>query len=118
MDKRKRRAVAYVRVSSASKAQLHSYEYQEQYWRGKFIDDPDTELVGIYADKGISGSSIQRRPQFLLMMQDARDGKFYVVYTKSVCRTEHTVPSESVSAFSAGRCRPSGSRRSGTRRCR
>ena len=44
MAKRKKRAVAYVRVSTASSAQLHSYEYQEQYWRGKFTDDPDTEM--------------------------------------------------------------------------
>ena len=84
MAKRKKRAVAYVRVSTASSAQLHSYEYQEQYWRGKFVDDPDIELVGIYADRGISGSSIYKRPQFLVMMQDARDGKFDIIYTKSV----------------------------------
>lgn len=86
MAKRKKRAVAYVRVSTASSAQLHSYEYQEQYWQGKFTDDPDTELVGIYADRGISGSSIYKRPQFLVMMQDARDGKFDIIYTKSVSR--------------------------------
>lgn len=86
MTGQKKRAVAYVRVSSASKAQLHSYEYQEQYWRSKFADDPDTELVTIYADKGISGSSVYKRPQFLVMMQDARDGKFNIIYTKSVSR--------------------------------
>lgn len=43
--------VAYVRVSTASSAQLHSYEFQEQYWRERFADDPDAELVAIYADK-------------------------------------------------------------------
>ena len=80
MAKRRKRAVAYVRVSTASSAQLHSYEYQEQYWQGKFTDDPDTELVGIYADRGISGSSIYKRPQFLVMMQDARDGKFDIFH--------------------------------------
>ena len=82
----KKRGVAYVRVSTASTAQLHSYEFQEQYWRNKFADDPETELVAIYADKGISGSSIYKRPQFLIMMQDARDGKFDVIHTKSVSR--------------------------------
>lgn len=86
MAERKKRGVAYVRVSSASKAQLHSYEFQEQYWRGKFQDDPDIDLVSIYADRGISGSSVYKRPQFLTMMQDARDGKFDVIYTKSVSR--------------------------------
>ena len=82
----KKRAVAYVRVSSESKAQLHSYEFQEQYWRSKFEQDPDNELIHIYADRGISGSSINKRPQFLIMMQDARDGKFDVIHTKSVSR--------------------------------
>lgn len=82
----KKRGVAYVRVSTASKAQLHSYEFQEQYWQDRFADDPDVELVTIYADRGISGSSVYKRPQFLIMMQDAREGKFDVIYTKSVSR--------------------------------
>ncbi len=82
----KKRVAAYVRVSSASKAQLHSYEFQEEYWRGKFAEDPTQELVAIYADRGISGCSMQKRPQFLTMLQDARDGKFDVIHTKSVSR--------------------------------
>ena len=82
----KKRAVAYIRVSTEKDAQLHSYDFQEQYWRGVFDDDPETELVGIYADKGISGHSVQKRPQFLVMMQDARDHKFDRIYTKSVSR--------------------------------
>lgn len=82
----KKRAVAYVRVSSASKAQLHSYEFQEKYWRGKFENDPEHELIAIYADRGISGCSMKKRPQFLSMMQDARNGKFDVIHTKSVSR--------------------------------
>lgn len=82
----KTRAVAYIRVSTGKDAQLHSYEFQEHYWRSAFENDPETELVGIYADKGISGHSIQKRPQFLVMMQDAQDHKFDKVYTKSVSR--------------------------------
>lgn len=82
----KTKAVAYIRVSTEKDAQLHSYEFQENYWRGAFENDPNTELVGIYADKGISGHSIQKRPQFLVMMQDAREHKFEKVYVKSVSR--------------------------------
>ncbi len=82
----KKRAVAYVRVSTASEAQLHSYDFQEQYWRGVFEGDPETELVGIYADQGISGRSIYKRLRFLEMIQDAHNGKFDVIYTKSVSR--------------------------------
>ena len=82
----KKRAVAYIRVSTASTAQLHSYEFQEQYWQDRFTGDKDAELVGIYADRGISGSSIHKRPQFLVMMEDARQHKFDVIYVKSVSR--------------------------------
>ena len=83
---KKKRIAAYVRVSTASSAQLHSYEFQEQYWQDRFKDDPDNELVSIYADKGISGCRVSKRPQFLIMMQDAREGKFDVIHTKSVSR--------------------------------
>ena len=82
----KTKAVAYIRVSTEKDAQLHSYDFQENYWRGAFENDPNTELVGIYADKGISGHSIQKRPQFLIMMQDAREHKFDKIYVKSVSR--------------------------------
>lgn len=82
----KTKAVAYIRVSTEKDAQLHSYEFQEQYWQNAFAGDPETEFVGIYADKGISGHSIQKRPQFLIMMQDAREHKFEKIYVKSVSR--------------------------------
>lgn len=82
----KKRAAAYIRVSTDKDSQLHSYDFQEHYWQGAFENDPDTELVGIYADKGISGHSIQKRPQFLVMMEDARQHKFDRIYTKSVSR--------------------------------
>lgn len=58
-------SVAYVRVSSESKAQLHSYEFQEQYWRSKFEQNPNNELIHIYADRGISGSSTTSVHSFL-----------------------------------------------------
>lgn len=82
----KKRTVAYIRVSTASDAQLHSYDFQEQYWKEKLTAEDGVEFVGIYADKGISGSSIRKRPQFLVMMQDAREHKFDEIRTKSVSR--------------------------------
>ena len=82
----RKRVVAYVRVSSSSKAQIHSYEFQEQYWRGKFDGDPNNELVHIYADRGISGCSVYKRPEFMKMLQDARSGQFDTIHTKSVSR--------------------------------
>lgn len=82
----KKRVVAYVRVSSKSSAQIHSYDFQARYWQDKFTDDAQYELVGIYADRGISGCSVKKRPEFLRMMDDARSGKFEQIQTKSVSR--------------------------------
>ena len=82
----KTKAVAYIRVSTEKDAQLHSYEFQEHYWNNVFEGDPSTELVAIYADKGISGHSVRKRPEFLAMLEDARDHKFDKIYTKSVSR--------------------------------
>ena len=82
----KKRAVAYIRVSTASEAQMHSFEFQLNYWQDKINENPECEYVGIYADKGISGKSLNKRPQMLKMLEDARQHKFDIVYTKSVAR--------------------------------
>ena len=80
----KKRAVAYIRVSTAQSAQMHSFEFQEAYWKQALEENPDVELVGIYADRGISGSGFKKRPRFLEMVEDALDGEFDVMYTKSI----------------------------------
>lgn len=82
----KKRVVAYIRVSSKSSAQIHSYEFQEKYWKDKLESSSEYTLVGIYADRGISGCSVQKRPDFLRMIEDARKGCFDVIQTKSVSR--------------------------------
>ena len=82
----KQRAVAYIRVSTASEAQMHSFEFQLNYWQGKIASNPECEYIGIYADKGISGKSLNKRPQLLKLLDDARQHKFDIVYTKSVSR--------------------------------
>ena len=86
MQTERKRAVAYVRVSSKKDEQVHSFDFQESYWKNELENDDSIELIEIYADKGISGCSIYNRPQFMAMMLDARDHKFDVIYTKSVSR--------------------------------
>ncbi len=83
---KKKKAVAYTRVSTNSSAQVHSYEYQNEYWQGTITQNPNYEFAGIYADKGISGSAVAQRPQLLKMLEDARKRKFDVIFTKSVAR--------------------------------
>ncbi len=66
------KAVAYVRVSTQSKAQLHSFEYQVDYWKKTINNIEGYEYVGIYADKGISGKALAKRPQQLKLIADAK----------------------------------------------
>ena len=82
----KKRIVAYVRVSTGSDSQIHSFDFQEHYWQDRFNADPDYELIDIYADKGISGRSIEKRPQFQRMLKDAKEKRFDAIITKSVSR--------------------------------
>ena len=82
----KKRCVAYVRVSTDSEAQTHSFNYQKEYWENEISQKPDQEFVGIYADKGISGRSMQKRPKFMEMIRDAEHKQFDIIYTKSVAR--------------------------------
>ena len=82
----KQRAVAYCRVSSKSKAQMHSLGYQTDYWQRAMAESSEYEFVGIYADSGISGRSMRKRPQLLRLLEDAKEKRFDVVFTKSVAR--------------------------------
>lgn len=55
---RKLRVAAYTRVSSNSKDQEHSFAAQNAYFSKLITDNPDWELADIYADQGITGTSI------------------------------------------------------------
>lgn len=44
--------------------------------------NPNWNLVKIYADEGISGTSLQHREAFKQMVQDCEDGKIDLILTK------------------------------------
>ncbi len=79
------RVAAYARVSSDKDAAFHSLEAQTDYYKEYVAMQPDWELVAIYSDDGISGTTINR-PEFQRMLQDCRDGKIDLVITKSITR--------------------------------
>lgn len=79
------RVAAYARVLSEKDAAFHSLEAQTEYYRNYVSAHSDWELVSIYSDNGISGTTIHR-PEFQRMLQDCRDGKIDLVVTKSVTR--------------------------------
>ena len=83
---KKKRTAAYCRVSSSSEEQLHSYAAQVKFYTEMLSDDNSCEFVGVYADEGITGTSAKKRPQFMAMIEDCRDGKIDAIITKSVSR--------------------------------
>ena len=82
----KLRVAAYCRVSTDEEAQESSFEVQQSYFQKLIEGNPDWELVKIYADQGISGTSLRKRVEFNQMIQDCRDGKIDLVLTKSISR--------------------------------
>ena len=83
---RKLRVAAYARVSSSSEDQLNSYRVQNQYYSELISGNPDWEMVDIYADEGITGTSVEKREDFCRMLQDCRKGKIDRILVKSISR--------------------------------
>ena len=82
----KMRVAAYCRVSTDSEEQLNSYEAQKTYYTQKIQDSPDWEMAGIYADEGISGTSLKKRTQFNKMITACKRGRIDFIITKSLSR--------------------------------
>lgn len=82
----KETVAAYCRVSTNSEDQANSYNTQIAYYTKRISENPDWELVDIYADRGISGTSMAKRDEFNRMLADCRVGKIKRVLVKSVSR--------------------------------
>ena len=82
----KKRVAAYCRVSTDSEEQLNSYEAQKSYYTQKIEESPDWEMAGIYADEGISGTSMKKRTEFKKMITACKRGRIDLIITKSLSR--------------------------------
>lgn len=80
------RVAAYCRVSTLEEAQAGSFELQLQHYRDMITNKPEWELVEIYADEGVSGTSMKKRVNFMRMIEDCQAGKIDLIVTKSVSR--------------------------------
>lgn len=85
------RVAIYVRVSTDDVRQTTSYELQKKYYEEFVTHHPNWELVKIYADEGISGTSLKHRDEFNRMIADCKAGKIDMVITKSVSRFARNV---------------------------
>lgn len=81
----KKRAVAYCRVSTDKEDQLNSLAAQQEYFKAH-MEEYGYELIQIYADEGITGTKKRSRKAFMQMLEDARDGRFDVLFVKDISR--------------------------------
>ena len=85
-DSPKVRVAAYCRVSTVEEAQVGSFEMQVQHFKSVIENTPNYQLVKIYTDEGISGTSLDKRIGFKEMIDDACNGKIDLILTKSINR--------------------------------
>lgn len=85
------RVAVYARVSTGNIQQTSSYELQKKYYEDFVVRHPNWTLVKIYADEGISGTSLAHRDEFNQMIADCRAGKIDMIITKSVSRFARNV---------------------------
>lgn len=88
---KKLRVAVYARVSTDDPRQTSSYELQKNHYQDVVNKNPNWMLVEIYADEGISGTSLQHRDAFKKMIEDCEAGKIDLIITKSVSRFARNV---------------------------
>ena len=85
-DNRVKRVAAYARVSTIDINQTTSYELQKNHYTDLIQKHEGWVFVDIYADEGISGTSLNHRDAFVKMIEDCKQGKIDLIVTKSVSR--------------------------------
>lgn len=79
------RIAAYCRVSTEKDEQLDSLAHQKEFFEEYAIKNGH-KLIRLYADEGISGTSLKKRDEFMRLMRDAKLGLFNMVVVKDVSR--------------------------------
>ena len=82
----KLRVAAYCRVSTDSEEQINSYKNQLAYYTEKISSKAEWKFAGIYADEGITGTSMKHREDFKRMLRACREGRIDLILCKSVSR--------------------------------
>lgn len=80
------RLAAYCRVSSDSSDQLHSFAAQIKYYSEYCKRHPEYKFVDIYADEGVTGTSMEKRDDFRRMLRDCKKGLIDRIIVKSMSR--------------------------------
>lgn len=85
-SRKKLRVAAYCRVSTDKDEQLNSFEVQKTYYTEKIASNPNWKMAGLFADEGITGTSMKKRDEFKRMLRHCREGRIDLILVKSVSR--------------------------------
>ena len=80
------RVAAYARVSMETDRLMHSLSAQISYYSDLIQKNPEWEYAGVYADKFISGTRIEKRSEFQRMLADCEKGLINMILCKSISR--------------------------------
>lgn len=83
---KKLRVAAYCRVSTAQDKQMESLKVQKSHYVKYINDHEGWSFAGLYYDAGISGTSMEKRPELLRMLKDCELGRIDFIVTKSLSR--------------------------------
>lgn len=82
----KKRVAAYARVSVDTDEPMQSLSAQISHYSTHIHANPLWHYVGVYADGGISGTSIRNRSEFQRLLADCEKGLIDIILTKSISR--------------------------------
>lgn len=75
----RKKVAAYARVSMETDRMMHSISTQVSYYNELIQSNPEWEFAGVYADNFISGTAIDRRPEFKRLLDDCEAGKIEIL---------------------------------------
>lgn len=90
-DNKPHRVCAYCRVSTDEKDQRNSLVAQKMFFQRYFNLHSNWTNAGIFADEGLSGTSLEKRDDFNRMIFEARRGNIDIILTKEVSRFSRNV---------------------------
>ena len=64
----------------------YGYAAQKNYYTQKIAENPEWEMAGVFADEGISGTSMKKRREFNKMIEACKQGHIDLILTKSLSR--------------------------------
>ncbi|MBE7049102.1 MAG: recombinase family protein [Ruminococcaceae bacterium] len=92
MGRKKLNVAAYCRVSTAEEEQQDSFENQVEHYKSMIEANDEWDLVEIFGDDGITGTSATKRPGFRRMIKMCEQGKIDLIITKSISRFSRNTP--------------------------